>query len=178
MFNLLPDNLKKQIKSEYKLRRFILIIAFVIFIQISFLIFLTPSWLVSVYKEKEAIIETENMNKSTVASSTNSVVTFIKSTNNRLSILNKVLVYPTVVPAVDLIISKKTKSIHIIELNYSSSKNTASISLSGVSDTREALALFQKSLESSGHFKSVNLPVSNLAKDKNIVFSMNLTISK
>ena len=40
MFNVLPDIFKKEIKTEYFLRRLVVVFAFVIFLQISFLIFI------------------------------------------------------------------------------------------------------------------------------------------
>jgi hypothetical protein len=178
MFNLLPDNLKSEIRAEYKLHKFILILTFIIFIQVSFLVFLFPSWLISLYRENEVSAQIEEINKSPVAINANSISSIIKSTNTKLKIINTALEYPRLIPYVDTIISKKTDNIHLIGIMFSTTaKDTATISIEGLSSTREALVSFVKNLESAGKFKKVDLPVSNLAKDKDIKFSMTLTVA-
>ncbi len=177
MFNLLPETFKEKIKAEYKLRRLVLILAFVIFIQSSFLIFLFPSWLISLYKEKEVASQIEEINKSSVAANANSISSIIKSTNSKLKVINNTLEYPRLIPFVDTVISKKSENIHLIGILYSGTgRSTATLSIEGISSTREALVSFVKNLEKSGMFRKVDLPVSNLAKDKDIKFSMSLTI--
>lgn len=178
MFNLLPDNLKSNIRAEYKLHKFILILTFVIFIQVSFLIFLFPSWLISLYREKEVTAQIEEINQSPVAINANSISSIIKSTNTKLKVINTTLEYPRLVPFIETIIAKKSENIHLVGIMFvNNGKSTGTFSLEGLSSTREALVSFVKNLESSGVFKKVDLPVSNLAKDKDIKFSMSLTVA-
>ena len=178
MFNLLPENLKEKIKSEYKLRRWTLILTFILFLQASFLILLSPSWFSTYYKEKNVISEAESLGAGEMASSTKSVVSTIKSINSKLVIINSALEYPKVIIFLNDILSKKTGSIHLNEFIYTStSGKIATVSLNGISNTRESLVAFEKSLESSGLFKNVDLPVSNLAKDRDINFSLGITIA-
>src|SRR3989344_3730340 len=157
MFNLLPKNLKEKIKTEYKLRKITVILIFIICLQLSFLIFLTPSWLISFYKEKEVTSQSEEIKKHLSDSSLSEVIVTIRGINTNLS--------------------KKTSSIKIDELAYIlGQENTAEIIIGGTSLTREALVSFVKALEDSKSFNKVNLPISNLAKDKNISFSISLQI--
>lgn len=178
MFNLLPESLKEKIKADYRLRRLTLILIFVLFLEASFFIFLFPSWLISLSREKEIVSETEAMNRSSLSSDTNSLISTIKSTNAKLNIINTALEYPKVVPVLNTILSKKTTGVHINQLTYTTtSAKMAIVSLGGVSSTRESLVAFVKNLERSGLFKAVNLPVSDLAKNKDIVFSLSMTIA-
>ena len=179
MFNLLPENLKKQITKEYKLRLFIVAMFSLIIVQASFLVFLFPSWLVSNYKEKDFSSRNDEVNKSLSALDISSTTAFIKSLNARLVVINDGLEYPRLVPVVDTILSKKTPSIKIGAVYYTSnSATTGTLTVSGVSSTREALVSFADKIKEVEYLKKVDLPISNLAKDKNIEFSINMNIEK
>ncbi len=87
--------------------------------------------------------------------------------------------YSKVLPLVNVIIKNKIPTIHINEILYKfTDKSNSAITLSGVSLTRDALVAFVKKLQSSGSFKSVNLPVSNFTKDKDINFSLSMAVSQ
>ena len=178
MFNLLQDNLKEKIKADYKFRRLSVFLSFIIFLQVSFLIFLLPSWIISLFREREAISQIEKMNQSLLSQNKDSVASIITGTNAKLNIINNILNYPEVIPIVNVILSNKTSSIYLNGLTYTSTNaSTSVLTIQGISLTRESLVSFVKNLEKSGAFKVVDLPVSNLAKDKNISFSINLSVA-
>ena len=52
------------------------------------------------------------------------------------------------------------------------------VSLLGHADTRVGLSNFRDKLEAHDLFSSVDLPISNLTKDKDITFSMKVTLEK
>lgn len=179
MFNLLPDSLKEVIRTDYKTRLIVVFLVMVIFIQLSALIFIVPSWVLSSYKEKEIILDAEAINQSVASKNTEVIVSLIRSTNEKLRILDTALTYQKLYPIINTIILSKDSSIGITDLFYTRiDEKSADITLRGVSSTREALVAFVKDLEKSTIFKSVDLPVSNLAKDKNIDFYMNLSVEK
>ena len=176
MFNLLTDDLKEKIKANYRLRRLVVLLIFIIFLQVSFLIFLFPSWIASLFKEKESILQTEKMNQSLLSQNTDSIASTITTINTKLNIINNTLEYHEVIPIINTILSNKTGSIHINSLTYGSvNASTSALTIQGISATRESLVLFVKSLKKSETFKVVDLPVSNLTKDKNIDFVINLS---
>ncbi len=179
MFNLLPDNLKKKIKKQYNLRRVIIVLLFFIFIQISFMIFLLPTWLMSSYKEEDVNLRGIDLNNYLASLNIASTTENIKSLNSQLSVMDKALSYPEIVMYIDGVLSKRTNSIHIDNVSYtgSDSKN-AILTIDGTSATRESLVSFVKNLQSSGMFKSVDLPISNFANDKDLAFSIKITISE
>lgn len=51
----------------------------------------------------------------------------------------------------------------------------SSITITGQADTRASLSQFRDTLESNALFKTATLPLSNLAKDKEIPFSITVT---
>lgn len=55
-------------------------------------------------------------------------------------------------------------------------ENGTLVSVSGEASSREALMLFSNALKESGRFLSVDVPVSNLAKDKDLPFSIKIFI--
>lgn len=178
MFNLLPNNLKEKVRSEYHLRLFVTIFIFIIIIQISFLIFLSPTWFMSLNKEQEIISQSERANKTLLDAKVETINKQIKSINEKLGIINSKLEYPKVIPVVDEILSRKTNSINIKELMYEmSDEKSAKIILKGTSDTRDSLVNFVKSLEESELLSEVDLPISNLTKDKNIEFSLLMKVA-
>ena len=77
MFNLLPEKLRQKVNSEYKYRRLTLIFVFIIFIQISFFIFLFPTWATVSYKEG-VVVSQANSEVSSVDTNTDSVTPVIK----------------------------------------------------------------------------------------------------
>ena len=176
MFNLLPDILKARLKSEYRLRHLIVILGFVIFLQITFLIFLSPSWVITFYKEKDAVSMTNLANQSVSSTTSASLSAVIVGTNDKLKVLNNSLQYLKVTNLMNVIISNKTSSISVSEMSYTSTNaSSTDIIIGGVSLSREALVSFVKKLKDSKLFSKVDLPVSNLAKDKNIQFSINIS---
>ncbi|MDQ5969323.1 MAG: hypothetical protein QG579_480 [Patescibacteria group bacterium] len=177
MFNLLPNNLKEKVRSEYYLRLFVVIFVSVFLIQIFFLIFLSPTWFVSLNKEQEIVLQSEKANTSSLDQKVETTNKQIKSINKKLEIINSRLEYPRAIPVIDDILSRKTESITIKELMYETSdKKSGKVTLKGTSDTRDSLVSFVKNLEESDILEQVDLPISNLTKDKNIEFSLVINV--
>lgn len=175
MFNLLPDSLKAEIINEYKLRLFIVSLFFVVFVELSFIVLLFPSLVISYYREKEVETRVAALEKSSGVANANSIRPIIKSLNSDLAIIDKTLQYSEAIPIIDIVLFKKTNSIHITDISYISlASSTATIVVQGVSVTRDALVNFKKSLEDSNSFINIDLPISNLAKDRDIKFSMTM----
>ena len=176
MFNLLPDSLKEKIKTEYRLRLITSILLFVIFLQTLFIILLFPTWLFSFYKEGEVTLLVLRTTEFAVSSSSASVRSVVNGTNTKLNIINNSLEYVKFTPLLNAIISKKINGIHINRASYiSQSSSQSTVLISGLSQSREALVSFVKSLKDSGLFQSVDMPIGNLAKNHNLEFSISLS---
>jgi len=179
MSNLLPENLRDKIKKEYKLRLVIVSIIIVIIIQISLIIFMIPSWLSSFYKEKDFSLKNEEMSQFLSTLDIASTTSYIKLVNTKLATIDKSLDYPKLVPIIDNVLSKKTSGIKIDGIYFTvNSENTAVLNINGIGSTRESIVSFAEKLRETSYFKNVNLPISNLAKDKNIDFAISLNIEK
>lgn len=179
MFNLLPDILKEEFRAEYKKRWLIVVLIFVVFLQVSFLVLIFPTWALSLSKERNLSSEVYDISQSSSSKDVTHIASIIADTNTKLNIINTSMEYPQALPLINIIISNKIPAIHINEMFYRFiDKSDTTIAIGGVSDTREALVAFVKKLESSGTFDAVDLPVSHFAKDKNIGFSLTLKVSQ
>jgi hypothetical protein len=179
MFNALPEDLKKEIKKEYRLHRTLVTLFAVFFLQICFLIAIFPTWANSYFKEKGLATQIEDMNNSQSYQDADAVYSIIESTNLKLRVINVNLASPKVVPIVKQIISSRTSGISLSKLSFvATGGNTAVVSIEGVSKTRESLISYVSVLEKSKIFKTVDLPISNLADEKNIDFTINLTVEQ
>lgn len=179
MFNVLPDILKDDIRAEYKLRLIIVAFSLIIFLQIFFLISTIPVWSISYYKEKDLNNQIKVENESVSSQNASAISQIINSTNQKIEVIENVMQYPEVVPIYNSIISQKIRGVSINNFQYMSiASSSANITISGVSNTREDLVSFVKKLEGLQLFSGVDSPVSNLAKQKNIDFVINLTFGK
>ncbi len=100
-------------------------------------------------------------NTSSAINDLNIKVSSILSANDSKvsSVLNKIL-------------DQKTSGISVTNFVFGNNK----VSLTGVAGTRTNLILFVESLKKEKSFKSVNSPVSNLIKEKNLNFLINIGI--
>lgn len=80
--------------------------------------------------------------------------------------------------AAEKITDKKPAGVRIDGLSYHPQEPTqtwsAAIALIGVATSREAIVAFVKALQTEPTFSSINVPVSNFAKDRDIEFSLTL----
>ena len=76
--------------------------------------------------------------------------------------------------AIERLVSRQTAGIRISGLSLRRGVGSAALSLSGIAATRENLVFFVKSLEGDPTFTNVNLPVSALAKARDISFSLSI----
>lgn len=67
--------------------------------------------------------------------------------------------------------------VKITEFRFVRTKNSGLINLSGIAKTRQSLADFRDVLEADVRFVKVDLPISNLIKDRDLLFSMSLIMA-
>jgi hypothetical protein len=176
MTNLLPQSDQMILKKEYKYRKLVVIFLFFVGTVLISVGFLLPSLILSNIKLNiisDAAEKARISNENQTNSNTSNIL--LKDTKEKLALLSIKDSGPTFVSVVDLITKNKSANIKIKEISYE--KNTDSnskITISGLSKNRESLTNFLGQMQSVSVFKSVDLPVSNFAKDKDITFSMQI----
>ncbi len=176
MGNLLPTEYKKEIYRMYKIRLLIVFMIFVSFTGLVILIFLAPIFLSVNFEfqslEKErAILEAETPELKVITE----LESKVSGINRKIQVLGQDSESKTT-KVLSEIISNKTTGIKIKSISYSKKETGAIIFLRGEATTRESLVLFAKRLEDIDNFTDVNLPVSNLAKDRDLVFSITFSV--
>jgi len=177
MLNFTLNKDKKEIFSEYFLRVFIYFFIFLFFAFIILFSLFMPSVFHSEYK-KDNISQQLNYVKKQVGPNNTDSIEIIK----RVNILGGMLIdikTSRFSEIIEKIISLKNSGIKINSISVlNNDESTIKISINGLSKTRENLTSFDKELKKSELFQSVNLPVSNLIKNTEADFSMNLIYKK
>ncbi len=178
MVNLLTLFEKKLLSKEYK-KRLIVVSLFALSLLFAFsIILLIPSYILSSEKYNNVFkqLVAEKKKIFTLADGKDPIK-ITKDVNNKLSILKKANTsLPAPYHVTVTIIKHKPKGIFIKSILYDKNGNEEKITVSGISENRETLLLFLKSMESETEFSSVELPISSFVKGENIDFSLRVTI--
>lgn len=141
---------------------------------------LIPSYIYSYSQEKESIDRIAALQKSRQESGTKDIIKELAKTKDvikKLKDRQSPFVYSKIISQV---INHKPYGITISSFNFSLTKPTATSSLEvivqGKASSRESLIKFKDNLQSDSLINTVDLPVSDLAKNKNISYSIKLSI--
>lgn len=180
-YTLLPETEIRVLRREYRIRLFVILLFFLSIALLIGIISLIPSFAVSRTEESKIVEQVEKMKKERIAKGVSKID---KELTQIQSIVTRVLVKKDYIPFsenVEKIGKYRTKGLFIksFDLSYDdASASTTKAYIQGSSLTREALIQFKKNIESDGSFKNIELPISDLAKNKNITFSMRFNIVK
>lgn len=178
MRNLLLEKDKKTLRREYLVRVSVVVFVFVFLIVLSGIIFLLPSYFFSVTKaraiaEQHAIIEHSIAVREAEAS-----IALLSDAHEILSLLSPKKDGAALSDFITALVSARPEGLSLSEIFYTvQSDGDGAISLAGVSDTRENLLLFKRRLDESALFDTVTLPISNLAADRDLSFTITLISS-
>lgn len=171
MINLIPPKAKKLVVREYWLR-----VAAVWFLMLSFALlimtFLSLPTYILISSLERAMASQIDYAKAEQGSYKELERT-IKNTNALIVHLNRGEGEVRFSALVDELDQVSGESVTLTEFGFiEEDGELKQISLVGHADTRVALSSFRDRLEAHEQFASVDLPISNLAKDKDITFSM------
>ena len=177
MINLLPDEYKKQIRKEYRRRILIVALIFTFLTEIVSVILLVPSYFIS--NTKYYSVES-HLPKDVLADKTESLKTsdIIKKINDKIDLLRISSAGKAQInKLINSIVVEKYSTIAIRSISYEMRGDTAKIDVLGVARSRESLLGFVDRLKKDKYFAEVYSPVSNLVKDKDIDFSIQIAIT-
>lgn len=177
MANLLPQEYLNIVKKERHIRAAAAFCVAIIFAATLGSIFLLPSLFLlgtQVRDRERATAIVQGLIQSQDGDTVLSEVSRAKSQIERLvGELDTVAVFKVLTALQDTI----PPGILVESINYSKDKGKAKIlRVSGTSDTRDALLSFRRLLEREPLFGNVTLPVSSLANDADISFSVTFDI--
>lgn len=177
-YTLLPKEETKFLRNEYRIR--LLIIAlFFISCSVTIGIFsLLPSYIFSISKENSIRRQADDLQKKRQASGVDQIE---KDLVKSQAISEKILANENTSAFSDVIqkiLSHKEAglTVNYFEMSRSAGTSTAvSTVIHGKAVNRDILIHFKKSIEGDVAFSKVELPVSDLAKSKDISFAMNIS---
>lgn len=179
MFKLLTEEARKKAMREYAVRRSVIAVASLTVVLVIALAGLFPAYILSATRKTEVEERVRVMGNIGLQGNESSLQRWLTDTNLKLQFLNPKLDKDRPSEFIEQVLQEKIIGIHITGLNWFKSRNekgeTLSLSVSGIAEDRQTLLYFENRLNISGHFAKVTLPVSNLAKEKNIVFQIKIT---
>ncbi|MCR4334438.1 MAG: hypothetical protein NUV47_01770 [Patescibacteria group bacterium] len=174
MFNLLPEKYKKRLENEYNIRLAIVVFVLIFLITLISVAFLTPSYLLSKTKETEVENRLATIKNQAPDQTSVELNAVLLQTKKELSVLA-----PTsnisFLESIKKILARKIPNITIIGLTIIENGSIWKTSISGVASNRDTLISFKKSLESEQSFSGVDLPISDLARNKDIPFTITVS---
>ena len=175
MINLLPIKEKKKIRRDYVFRLLTIVIGAVSLSTIIGIVTLFPSSFISDFRKRVAVDQVGRLTKIDERSVHKKMGRFLKEAQQKLDILSPEREKVFLRTIFDTAISYKPSTVTLTGLVYQKeNEDKARFIINGVADRREDLLVFSQNLERDALFDDVELPVSNLAQDRNINFTLTI----
>ena len=177
MLNLLPRQQKILLQKEYSGRRLIVWLGSIALALVISLILLSPSYFLTRIRADETRGELENAKRALDAELPPKEIiaelqTAVRNAEDLKPLTKSLSVYELV-----KIFETRPKTIRIAGISFSEqAEGQPTITVNGRAENRDGLTAFGRALESRVEFATVNLPVSNFVKEKDIDFSMTITL--
>jgi hypothetical protein len=174
IYSFLPSNYKKRLRRDYRSR--VLTVFFCALATAFFIgdIALVPSLLISQSKHSELALALSNTIKQ---NETNEPLPQEQVTQANAYLMHLSVQPKSPVDSVVKVASLKNPGIKISEIEVGNSiEGMIPVSVTGVALTRDSLITWKKALENDAQVTKVDLPVSDLAKSKDIEFIVKISI--
>lgn len=172
MFKLLTDQARQKVAREYALRRTIIMLCGLTLVFLMGATGLLPSYVLSTARLNEVLERARAMNNLLDGKDEPDLRAWLIETNHRLKMLSPKLDTDRPSVLLEKAISLSPKGIRLTSFLWTKTEEGANLSVAGVARDRQTLLSFQNRLNNSGYFSNATLPISNLARDKNIDFQI------
>ncbi len=175
MINLLPEENKNKLRTEYR-ARLVVILSSLFFASIIVVIVFQILFYVSIVSMERSLLNKLSIYTDNFVDIEGKLNDDIRGINKKLSILEKTDGVKSIQGNVFSVIVKDIGDVKIVGLSYEKNKaGIQKVHISGKSPNRESIVKFVSLLNTEG-FSEVNSPVSNFVKNKNIEFSVEIII--
>jgi len=182
MVNLLPEKEKNFIKKEYSIRFLTTILVLLLVSILLSTFFLLPGFIILNVKENTAVEEINILKKSIQNKDSVETEKKLKSIQAEVDILGRQDARISLSKIIDTIIKNKPDKIYITDILYNKIQknggNEEVITVRGKTNERDLLLDFKKTLTGITSFKRIDLPLSNLTKDEDIYFLLDIVLEK
>lgn len=181
-YTLLPEKEIRSLKREYRTRVFVILFLFISCGVMIGIVALFPAFILSYSQGKNSVEKIKTIKKNREA---RGIDTISNELSDNYQMMNKLKINDDITKSSEAIfeISKlRSNQVSLTSFQITKSSNTATSSLNitiqGKASTRESLIEFKKNLESNKRIEKIELPISDLAKSKNILFAVRLTLNQ
>ncbi|MDQ3089824.1 MAG: hypothetical protein M3Q24_01565 [bacterium] len=178
MFKLLTEEQRVKVQKEYSQRRIVVLLVFLCAALSMGVVGLFPAYVVSASKEKDANQRIQILNQTLSGIRAEDLSVRLQDINTKIKLFAAAPSSDRPYEYYKEIISLRSNGIALSELSYRKKDGKAEYSLGGVASDRRALIEFQNNLNNSLFFTNVNVPISDLAKSKDIDFNLTLEAEK
>lgn len=172
MFKLLTENVKRKTASEYIRRRVAVILLGLIIVLVIAVIGVLPSYVLTVARQNDVLGRTRIVNSAGLGEDENHLKEWLSGLNRKLQILSPALDIDRPSEFIRKTLERKTAGVDLISFSWTKEEDKTILLVSGKALDRQTLIMFEDSINVSGYFSEVTLPISDLAKNKNIDFQM------
>ncbi len=179
MLHLLTEDYKEKVVKEYQKRAWTVFGIGVLSVVFVSTIFIIPVYVMSFGRYLDAQNTKQHLDKEIALREDATTAQNIKDISSSLKAL--VLFKDKDLPStyIEKLIAIKPRGIKINNIIFTPSDDSATaLDISGVADARSNLVVFSQSLKSDKVFSTVDIPLSNFAKERNIEFSIKILINK
>jgi hypothetical protein len=177
MINLIPAEAKKHLLKEYWIRSVTVWFFLWTFALLLGATLLAPSYVllslqINAYGDSAQKADEKNANFEAVAKD-------LKRASEIAAFVSERFERPSMTEYLTLLKNLESADVSVARMSLNRNGDSVEeISVSGVADSRQALADFRNRMLASEQIESVDLPISNLAKDKEIPFELTITLAK
>lgn len=176
MFNLLPENEKRNIRAIYNARQTILALLLLTITGVIAFLFIIPSFMLTKAKEAETVSQVGSLRASLATKNVEDLNKAIAVARDEIKALEEAdgaahSVYDLFLK----ILSHKSVDVRVTGLLYGTAGKRHEVVINGIARDRESLLTFAQEIGKEQVFSDISLPVSNFAKNKDIEFSFSIT---
>ena len=178
MINLIPPVVRKAIFKEYWVRAVSVFLSIASAVALVSIVFLLPVYVLISF-QVDVYAQSANKVASRVAEYDISASALVNA-NSMAQKIVELREVDNFLAAAELMESLQGTGIMLEGFEFGRDKNghLTPVQVTGEALTRQALADFRDTLLAQSSIAEVNLPISNLAKDKNIQFSLSVSFKK
>ena len=170
MANLLPQKERKHFEWEYRFRVVTIVLLFCMATLVFGSVLLLPSYFISQSKGESIERQSELLKKTIALREGDASIESLFLTKQKIDALVKLQAQVPQTKIIHAIIQNLSTDVSVHTFNYVKGE----MKIAGSAQSRKALILFSDQLKKEKLFNDVDLPVSSLARDSDITFSITL----
>lgn len=177
MINLIPADAKKHLVREYWIRSVTVWFFLWTFVLVLGIALLVPSFVllnlqVKAYSDSAETADEKNANFEAVAKE-------LEQASKTAAALGEYFSYTPMTAYIELLRGFESSAVSITQVGLErTGTEIGLVTLTGIAEDRQALAAFRNRMLEHELIETVDLPISNLAKDRQIPFELTITMVK